>query len=121
MAQADSVPTPISKPITGATSKASTTGRFADRRHFSGGSDGRIISGEAETSLIPLWRELRLEAETGEQADPTKNLNRRRCQAITGRMPLGSYTVAVCYATIAIFLVVALEFSSHPASVPNQE
>jgi hypothetical protein len=104
MAQADSVPSAIRAPITGATSKTSTNRRRADRRHFSGGSDGRIISGEAETSLIPLWRELRLEAETDEQADPTKVLNRRRYQAITGPMPVSLYVVVVSYATVIILL-----------------
>src|SRR3974390_95427 len=63
MAQADSVPTPIQAPITGATSKASTKRRSADRRYFIGGSDARIIMGDDEPALLRLWREKRGEAE----------------------------------------------------------
>ena len=43
MAQADSTPTSIRAPITGATSNTSTKRRSADRRYFIGGSDARII------------------------------------------------------------------------------
>ena len=63
MAQADSVPSAIQAPITGATSKASTNRRRADRRHFIGGSDARIIMGDDEAALIRLWREKRGEME----------------------------------------------------------
>jgi hypothetical protein len=57
MAQADSVRSAIQAPITGATSKASTKRRLADRRYFIGGSDARIIMGNDEAALLHLWRE----------------------------------------------------------------
>src|SRR6516162_11235899 len=63
MAQADSVPSAIRSSITGAISKASTNRRRADRRHFIGGSDARIIMGHDEAALLRLWREKRGEAE----------------------------------------------------------
>ena len=63
MAQADSVPSAIQAPITGATSKASTKRRSADRRYFIGGSDARIIMGDDEAALLRLWREKRGEIE----------------------------------------------------------
>jgi hypothetical protein len=63
MAQADSVPSPIRAPITGATAKASTNRRRGDRRYFIGGSDARIIMGNDEAALMRLWREKRGEAE----------------------------------------------------------
>jgi predicted phage-related endonuclease len=37
--------------------------RPADRRHFIGGSDARIIMGNDEAALVRLWREKRGEAE----------------------------------------------------------
>src|SRR5262249_19311006 len=63
MAQADSVPTPILKPITGAASSASAKRRSANRRYFIGGSDARIIMGDNEAALLRLWREKRREVE----------------------------------------------------------
>jgi hypothetical protein len=85
MAQADSVPTPIQAPITGATSKASTKRRSADRRYFIGGSDARIIMGNDETALLRLWREKRGEVEPEDLSGnlvvqlglATEDLNRR--------------------------------------------
>jgi hypothetical protein len=94
MAQADSVPTAIPPPITGATAKVSTNGGAADRRCF--GSDAR--SGNTDTSLIPLWREKRREAEPDEQADLTRDLD-RRC-----RPPVAWYVVAVSCTTVVILL-----------------
>jgi predicted phage-related endonuclease len=57
----------------------------ADRRHFIGGSDARVIMGKDEKALLRLWREKR-----GEEAPPdlssvltvqlglaTEDLNRR--------------------------------------------
>ena len=63
MAQADSVPSVIQSPITGASSKASTNRRRGDRRYFIGGSDARIIMGNDEAALLRLWREKRGEIE----------------------------------------------------------
>ena len=48
MAQADSVPSPIRAPITGARTDPSTNRRSTDRRYFIGGSDARIIMGDDE-------------------------------------------------------------------------
>jgi hypothetical protein len=59
MVQADSVPTLIRAPITGAPSNSSTKRRSADRRYFIGGSDTRIIMGDDEGALLQLWREKR--------------------------------------------------------------
>ncbi|MFZ0236587.1 MAG: hypothetical protein WAL37_04345, partial [Xanthobacteraceae bacterium] len=63
MAQADSVPSAIQAPITGASAKRSTKRRFADRRYFIGGSDAWIIMGDDEAALLRLWREKRGEVE----------------------------------------------------------
>ena len=63
MAQADSVPSPIREPITGASSNRSTKRRSTDRRYFIGGSDARIIMGDDEAALLRLWREKRGEVE----------------------------------------------------------
>jgi len=71
MAQADSVPTVIHSPITGARADPSTKRRSADRRYFIGGSDARIIMGDDEAALLRLWREKRGEAEP---ADLSGNL-----------------------------------------------
>ena len=86
MAQADPVPTSIPPPITGATSRASTNRSVADRRYL--GSDAGI-----KTSLG---------AQRDEQVDPTED--QRWYQSITGRLPLGLYSFAVCYAIVAILL-----------------
>ena len=61
MAQADSVPTAIQAPITGAPSEASTKRRSTDRRYFIGGSDARVIMGDDESRPPPAlagetWR-----------------------------------------------------------------
>ena len=63
MAQADSVPTAIRSPITGARTDPSTKRHSADRHYFIGGSDARIIMGSDEAALLRLWREKRGEAE----------------------------------------------------------
>ena len=94
MAQADSVPTVIQAPITGAPSEASTKRRSVDRRYFIGGSDARIIMGSDEAALLRLWREKRGEAEPEDLSGnlivqlglATEKLNRRWYQANTGRV-----------------------------------
>ena len=98
MAEADSVPTAIPGPITGAISKASTHGS-ADRLYLIGGPASHIPPIETETILLELWREMSRRAD---RDDPTEEQNRQK--TITGRMPLGWYLVAVCYATAVILL-----------------
>jgi hypothetical protein len=67
------------------------------RRYFIGGSDARIILGDDEAALLRLWREKRGEVEP---EDRSANWYK----TITGRMPVGRYIVALCYATAVIFL-----------------
>ena len=94
MAQAESVPSAIRSSITGATSKASTNRRRADRRYFIGGSDARIIMGDDEAALIRLWREKRGEIEPEDLSAnlivqlglATEDLNRRWYEANTGKV-----------------------------------
>jgi len=94
MAQADSVPSAIQAPITGATSKASTKRRATDRRYFIGGSDARIVMGDDEAALIRLWREKRGEVEPEDLSGnlvvqlglATEDLNRRWYEANTGQV-----------------------------------
>ena len=94
MAQADSVPSAIRSSITGAISKASTNRRRADRRHFIGGSDARIVMGNDEAALLRLWREKRGEVEPEDLSgnlvvqlgNATEELNRRWYQANTGKV-----------------------------------
>src|SRR6516225_784555 len=94
MAQADSVPSAIRSSITGANSKASTNRRRADRRHFIGGSDARIIMGNDEAALFRLWREKRGEVEAEDLSGnlivqlgvATEELNRRWYQANSGQV-----------------------------------
>src|SRR5215470_16439911 len=89
MAQADSTPTSVRDPFTGADTDRSTNQvgaaapptlpryrespgtagpvnrkrRSVERRHFIGGSDARIIMGANESALLRLWREKRGEVE----------------------------------------------------------
>ena len=115
MAQADSVPTAIPRPITGAISKASTNRGSADRSYLIGGSAPHIPPIETETSLLELWREISRRADPD---NPMEEQNRQK--TMTGRMPLGWYLVAVCYATAVIllgwypwnFLLILLLFSN---------
>jgi predicted phage-related endonuclease len=94
MAQADSVPSAIRSSITGATSKASTNRRRADRRYFIGGSDARIIMGDDEAALVRLWRQKRGEIEPEDLSGnlmvqlglATEDLNRRWYEANTGQL-----------------------------------
>ena len=94
MAQADSVPNTNRAPITGATSKPSTTRRSIDRRTFIGGSDARIIMGNDESALLRLWREKRGEVEPEDLSSnllvqlglATEELNRRWYEASTGQV-----------------------------------
>ena len=99
MAQADSVPTAIPRPITGAISKASTNRGSADRLYLIGGSAPYIPPIETETSLLELWREISRRADPD---NPMEEQNRQK--TMTGRMPVGWYLVAVCYATAVILL-----------------
>jgi hypothetical protein len=99
MAQADSVPTPNRRPITDAASKASTNRGSADRLYLIGGSAPYIPPIETETSLLELWRDISRRADPN---NPMEEQNRQK--AMTGRMPLGWYLVAVCYATAVILL-----------------
>jgi predicted phage-related endonuclease len=63
--------------------------RAADRRHFIGGSDARVIMGDDEAALLRLWREKRGEVEPQDLSDnlvvqlglATEELNRRWYQA----------------------------------------
>ena len=101
MAQADSVPTAIPGPITGAISKASTNRGSADRLYLIGGSAPYIPPIETETSLLELWREISRQADPD---NPMEEHNRRWHEMITGRMLLGSYIVAITCATAVILL-----------------
>jgi predicted phage-related endonuclease len=94
MALADSVPSSILNPITGASANRSTKRRFRDRRHFIGGSDARIIMGDDEGALIRLWREKRGEVEPKDLSGnlivqlglATEDLNRRWYEANTSQV-----------------------------------
>jgi hypothetical protein len=101
MAQADSVPTAIPRPITGAISKASTNRGSADRLYLIGGSAPHIPPIETETSLLELWREV---CRRADRDNPTEEQSRRWHETITGRIPLGWYIVAILYATVSILL-----------------
>ena len=115
MAQADSVPTAIPEPITGAISKASTNRGSAGRLYLIGGPASHIPAIETETSLLELWRDISRRAD---RDNPMEEQNRQK--TMTGRMPLGWYLVAVCYATAVIllgwypwnFLLILLLFSN---------
>ena len=101
MAKADSLPTAIPGPITGAISKASTNRGSADRLYLIGGPASHIPPIETEASLLELCREI------GQRVDPDNPMdeqNRRWHETITGRMPLGYYIVAITYATVSILL-----------------
>ena len=68
--------------------------RQADRRHFIGGSDARIIMGDDEAALLRLWREKRGEVDPEDLSGnlivqlgrATEKLNRHWYQAQTGRV-----------------------------------
>ena len=115
MAQADSVPTALPRPITGALSKASTNRGSVDRLYLIGGSAPYIHLTKTETSLLELWREI-----SGRTGSGNSKQTRRWYETITGGIPLVWYTLGVCYATAAIllgwypwnFLVILLLFSS---------
>ena len=106
MAKADSVPSAIRAPITGATAKASTKPRPADRRYFIGGRTPGSFMGDLEPSFPRLRRDMRADVEREDLplGAATKDPKRRWYEAITGRMPIGWHVAAVCYATAAIFL-----------------
>jgi predicted phage-related endonuclease len=94
MAQANSVPSPIFNPITGASPNRPTKRQYRDRRYFIGGSDARIIMGNDEGALIRLWREKRGEVEPEDLSGnlivqlglTTENLNRRWYETNTGQV-----------------------------------
>ena len=100
MAKADSLPTAIPGPITGAISKASTNRGSADRLYLIGGPASHIPPIETETSLLELWREISRRADPD---NPMEEQNRWH-ETITGRLPLGCYIVAIAYATLSILL-----------------
>ena len=106
MAQAHSVPSPIQAPITGATAKASTKPRPADRRYFIGGRTPGSSMRDDKPAFPWLRRNMCADVEREDLpfGVATKDPNRRWYEAITGRMPIGWHVVAVCYATAAIFL-----------------
>ena len=101
MAKADSLPTAIPGPITGAISKASTNRGSADRLYLIGGPASHTPPIETETILLELWREMSRRAD---RDNPTEEQSRRWHETITGRMPLGWYIVAILYATVDILL-----------------
>jgi hypothetical protein len=99
MAEAESVPTPIPKPVTDATLKASTKPYSADRVNL-----GATLGAHVDETAF-LRREKRDEPKPGDlSGDSTKDLNRRGYKTVTGRMPVGWYIAAVCYATVVILL-----------------
>jgi predicted phage-related endonuclease len=67
--------------------------RFANRRHFIGGSDARIIMGDDEANLLRLWREKRGEVVPADFSQNlivqlgtvTEDLNRRWFERCTGQ------------------------------------
>jgi predicted phage-related endonuclease len=81
-------------PSNGAVAPNSQVIRFnpADRRHFIGGSDARIIMGDDQADLLRLWREKRGEAEPQnfsrnlvvQLGVVTEELNRRWYESNTG-------------------------------------
>lgn len=72
----------------------SQASKGADRRHFVGGSDARIIMGQDESALVRLWREKRGEIEPQDLSDNlivqmgrvTEDLNRHWYEAQTGKI-----------------------------------
>nr|WP_244553352.1 YqaJ viral recombinase family protein [Bradyrhizobium erythrophlei] len=82
-------------PSNGAVAPNPTIVRFnpADRRHFIGGSDARIIMGDDQAELLRLWREKRGEAEPQDFSRNlivqlgvvTEELNRRWYESNTGQ------------------------------------
>src|SRR5262252_8323419 len=70
------------------------TPKFRGRRYFIGGSDARIIMGDDEAALLPLWREKRGEVEPEDLSNNlvvqlgvvTEDLNRRWYQANSGQV-----------------------------------
>ena len=81
-------------PSNGVVAPNSQVSRFnpADRRHFIGGSDARVIMGDDQADLLRLWREKRGEAEPQDFSRSlivqlgvvTEELNRRWYETNTG-------------------------------------
>jgi hypothetical protein len=107
MAKADSVPSVNRAPITGARSDPFTKSRFPgwlypDATPVILSIDdqiNRLVLGHDQATLIKRWREIGPLSENS-----TQNPNTRWHYLITGPMPVGSYAVAVCYATAVIYL-----------------
>jgi hypothetical protein len=80
-----------------------------DRRHFMDRSD---VMGDDEGALLRLWKKKRGQVASEKLsvnlvvrlAVTTKDLTRRWYERITGRMPVGWYVVALCYATPVILV-----------------
>ena len=117
MAKADSLPTAIPGPITGAISKASTNRGSADRLYLIGGSAPYIPPIETETSLLELWRDISRRADPD---NPMEEQNRRWHETITGRVPLGGYIDHLRDRKHSSGMV-ALEHPADPASVQLQQ
>jgi hypothetical protein len=102
MAQADSVPSASRPPFTGAGSNTFTKPRFEGLLYSYATPVilsiddliNRLVLGHDQTTLIKRWREIGALSENS-----TQNPNTRWLYLITGRIPVGSYAVAVCYAT----------------------
>jgi hypothetical protein len=77
------------------------------RRYFVGGVNARIIMGDDEVALLPVWRDIRREVEPEDLSLVVATRDPNRCwyQAIVDRMPVGWHVVAVCCATAAFLLV----------------
>jgi hypothetical protein len=110
MAQADSVPTAIRPPLTGARSNPFTKSRFAgwlypDPTPVILPIDDlddviyRLVLGHDQATLIRRWQEIEALSENS-----TPHPNTSWHYLITGSIPVGSYAAAVCYATTVIYL-----------------
>ena len=81
-------------------------------RYFVGGPDAHISMGNDEAAFFRLSRAKRCEVEPEDLSGSlvvqlgatTEDLNRRWYEHITGRMPIGRYVAALCYATAVILL-----------------
>jgi hypothetical protein len=107
MAQADSVPSVNRAPITGARPDPFTESHFGGRLYLYATPVvlpideviNRLVLGHDQATLFKRWREIGALLENS-----TQNPNTRWYYLITGRIPVGSYAVAVCYATVVIYL-----------------
>jgi hypothetical protein len=82
------------------------------RRYFIGGSNAWVMTGQDEAVLLRPWQEKRGEVEPEDFSSnlivqlglATEDLNRHGYECITGRMSVGRYIVALCYATAVILV-----------------